>query len=250
LRQPDAFCRRAGKSFEIADPSNEDDDMKSLAVFSGGAIAAVAIALVATGISGPATAEGLKVPPATVVEKPSGKREVAVLAGGCFWGVEGVYEHVDGVIDVTSGYAGGGPGKADYASVSSGRTGKAEAVRIVFDPSKVSYAELLRILFSVVADPTQVNRQGPDVGTQYRTTIFPQSPSQARVARAYLAQLSKARVFDKPIATRVEATGRFAAAEAYHQDFMRKNPAHPYILAHDRPKVAALRRVFPGHWRA
>jgi len=224
--------------------------MKNLAIFGGGALAALAIALVAAASSGPATAEGLKVPPAEIAEKASGHREVAVLAGGCFWGAEGVYEHVDGVIDVTSGYAGGGSAKADYESVSSGTTGKAEAVRIVFDPSRVSYGELLRILFSVVADPTQVNRQGPDVGTQYRTAIFPQSASQAHVARAYIAQLSKAHVFDRPIATRVEVTGRFAPAEAYHQDFMRKNPAHPYILVHDRPKVAALRRMFPDHWRA
>ena len=223
--------------------------MKILAIF-GGTAAAAAAAWIAIGGTSPATAEGLKVPPAALVEKSPGGREVAILAGGCFWGVEGVYEHVDGVIDVMSGYAGGGAGKADYASVSSGRTGKAEAVRIVFDPSRVSYAELLRIYFSVVADPTQVNRQGPDVGTQYRTAIFPQSASQARVARAYIAQLSKAHVFRKPIATKIEAGGPFYPAEAYHQDFMRKNPAHPYILVHDRPKVAALKRMFPSRWRA
>ena len=176
--------------------------MKGLAFLGAGTIAAITAALIATGSSQPAIAENLKVPPPAVVEKASGHREVAMLAGGCFWGVEGVYEHVNGVLDVTSGYAGGGPAKADYSSVSSGRTGKAEAVRIIFDPSKVSYAELLRILFSVVADPTQVNRQGPDVGTQYRTAIFPQSASQARVARAYIAQLSKTHVFQRPIATR------------------------------------------------
>jgi len=223
--------------------------MRSLAMFGMGAVAAVAAVLIATSGPSPATAEGLKVPPAALVEKSAGHREVAVLAGGCFWGVEGVYEHVKGVLDVTSGYAGGGNATADYSSVSSGRTGKAEAVRIVYDPAKVSYADLLRILFSVVADPTQVNRQGPDVGTQYRTAIFPQSASQARVARAYISQLSKAHVFKRPIATKIEATGRFTPAEGYHQDFMRKNPAHPYILVHDRPKVAALRRTFPQSWR-
>ena len=223
--------------------------MKNLAMFGTAAVAALAAVLVTTATPQAANAEGLKVPPAALVEKPAGHREVAILAGGCFWGVEGVYEHVNGVLDVTSGYAGGGAARADYESVSSGRTGKAEAVRIVFDPSRVSYAELLRIYFSVVADPTQVNRQGPDVGTQYRTAIFPQSASQARVARAYIAQLSKAHVFKRPIATRLEA-GRFAPAEAYHQDFMRKNPAHPYILVHDRPKVAALRRMFPDRWRS
>ncbi len=223
--------------------------MKAMAIF-GGTAAAVAVAWIALSSSQPAIAEGLTVPPAAVVEKAPGNREIAILAGGCFWGVEGVYEHVQGVADVTSGYAGGGSGGATYDSVSSGKTGKAEAVRIVFDPSRVSYADLLRIYFSVVADPTQVNRQGPDVGTQYRTAIFPQSASQARVAKAYVAQLSRAGVFKRPIATKIEATGRFVPAEAYHQDFMRKNPAHPYILVHDRPKVAALRRMFPSSWRS
>lgn len=222
--------------------------MKSLAMFGTVAVVAFVAVLIATSDPEPATAEGMKVPPAALVERSAGNREVAILAGGCFWGVEGVYEHVNGVLDVTSGYAGGGSTNVDYASVSSGRTGKAEAVRIVFDPSKVSYSELLRIFFSVVADPTQVNRQGPDVGRHYRTAIFPQSASQARVARAYIAQLARARVFKRPIATRIES-GPYTQAEAYHQDFMRKNPAHPYILVHDRPKVAALRRMFPNHWR-
>lgn len=192
-------------------------------------------------------AASANVPAATLVLPSSGHREVAVLAGGCFWGAEGVFEHVKGVIDVQSGYAGGSP-RPNYESVSSGSTGNAEAVRIVFDPQKVSYAELVRILFSVVADPTQVNRQGPDVGTQYRSAIFPQSPAQAKVAKAYVAQLQKAHVFSRPIATRIES-GRFFEAEAYHQDFMRKNPAHPYILIHDRPKVAALRQQFPSYWK-
>ena len=222
--------------------------MTRFAIFGVATIAAAAGAAVLTSYPGPAGAEGVKVPPPALVERNQGRREVAILAGGCFWGVEAVYEHVRGVTDVVSGFAGGGSGGASYASVSSGRTGKAEAVRITFDPSKVSYAELLRIFFSVVADPTQVNRQGPDVGPQYRTAIFPQSASQQRVAKAYLAQLSKGHVFRKPIATRIEATGRFSAAEAYHQDFMRKNPAHPYIVVHDRPKVAALKRMFPDRF--
>ena len=193
-------------------------------------------------------AQGAVVPPAALVEPAKGNREVAVLAGGCFWGVEAVYEHVKGVIDVRSGYAGGVSARPNYESVSSGTTGNAEAVRIVFDPGEVSYAELLRILFSVVADPTEVNRQGPDVGPQYRTAIFPQSTTQARVAKAYLAQLKAAHVFPRPIATRIES-GRFVEAEAYHQDFMRKNPAHPYIVIHDQPKLAALRSQFPGYWK-
>jgi peptide-methionine (S)-S-oxide reductase len=189
-----------------------------------------------------------RLPPAAVVERPTGTREVAVLAGGCFWGVEAVYEHVKGVADVRSGYAGGAARAVSYEAVSSGRTGKAEAVRIVFDPRQVSYAELLQIFFSVAHDPTEVNRQGPDVGTQYRTAIFPQSPAQARVARAYIAQLGKAGLFKRPIATKVES-GVFAEAEPYHQDFMRRNPAHPYIVIHDRPKLAALKRQFPSKWQ-
>lgn len=188
------------------------------------------------------------VPPAALVAPASGHREVAVLAGGCFWGIEAVYEHVKGVSDVTSGFAGRRPGGVDYKKVSTGTTGYAEAVRITFDPRQVSYAELLRIFFSVAHDPTEINRQGPDVGPQYRTAIFPQSPDQAKVARAYIAQLQKAHVFKRPIATRIE-TGGFAEAEAYHQDFMRKNPTHPYIVVNDRPKLAALKRQFPSHWR-
>jgi peptide-methionine (S)-S-oxide reductase len=188
------------------------------------------------------------VPPAALVAPANGQREVAVLAGGCFWGVEGVYEHVKGVSDVTSGFAGKRVAGTSYAKETTGTTGNAEAVRITFDPRQVSYAELLRIFFSVAHDPTEVNRQGPDTGPQYRTAIFPQSPAQAKVAKAYIAQLQKARVFKQPIATRIE-DGSFAAAEAYHQDFMRKNPAHPYIVINDRPKVAALKRQFPSYWR-
>jgi peptide-methionine (S)-S-oxide reductase len=208
------------------------------------AVSAVALpAMVATRNS----AEGAAVPPPALVERGQGNREVAVLAGGCFWGVEAVYEHVKGVIDVRSGFAGSGTA-ASYEAVSTGTTGKAEAVRIVFNPKQVSYAELLRIFFSVAHDPTEVNRQGPDVGPQYRTAIFPQSPAQVKVARAYIAQLQKAHVFKQPIATRIESGG-FVEAEAYHQDFMRKNPTHPYILIHDRPKVAALRQQFPSYWK-
>jgi len=212
------------------------------------AIAAVAAVALPAMVTMRDEAEDAVVPPAALVEPAKGDREVAVLAGGCFWGVEAVYEHVQGVTDVRSGYAGGNISRGNYAAVSAGGTGNAEAVRIVFDPRKVSYAELLRILFSVVADPTQVNRQGPDVGPQYRTAIFPQSPAQAQVARAYLAQLGKSGIFKKPIATRIES-GRFVEAEPYHQDFMRRNPAHPYIVVHDRPKLAALKRQFPAQWK-
>lgn len=209
---------------------------------------ATAITLTATiSLGGTATA-ATTTPPPRLVEPPSGNREVAVLAGGCFWGVEAVYEHVKGVADVRSGFAGGDPRSGTYDQVSSGQTRHAEAVRIVYDPHVVSYGDLLRIFFSVVHDPTEVNRQGPDVGPQYRSAIFPQSPAQARVARAYIDQLTKQHLFPKPIATKIEQ-GKFVAAEAYHQDFMRKNPAHPYIVVHDKPKVAALKRQFPLSWK-
>lgn len=213
------------------------------------AIAAVAaIAVPALLVSSRSAEAASNVPPAALVEKSSAPREVAVLAGGCFWGVEAVFEHVKGVSDVTSGFAGAKAAGASYEKVSTGTTGNAEAVRIMFDPRVVSYAELLRIFFAVAHDPTEVNRQGPDVGPQYRSAIFPQSAAQARVARAYVAQLAKARVFPKPIATRFEQ-GRFIEAESYHQDFMARNPRHPYVVVHDRPKLAALKRQFPASWR-
>jgi len=210
------------------------------------AAAAIALPLMASWSRSAEAASN--VPPAALVEPVSGHREVAVLAGGCFWGIEGVYEHVRGVSDVTSGFAGKRAAGTNYDKVSSGTTGNAEAVRITYDPRQVRYAELLRIFFAVAHDPTEVNRQGPDVGTQYRTAIFPQSPAQAKVAKAYIAQLQKAHVFKRPIATRIE-TGRFVAAEAYHQDFMRKNPMHPYILVNDKPKLVALKQQFPSHWK-
>ena len=210
--------------------------------------AAAAIALpLAISWSQPAEAAS-SVPAAALIEKSAAPREVAVLAGGCFWGVEAVFEHVKGVTDVRSGFAGGDPKTGNYAAVSGGRTRHAEAVRISFDPKQVNYADLLRIFFAVAHDPTEVNRQGPDVGPQYRSAIFPQSASQDRIARAYIAQLGRAQVFGKPIATRLER-GKFVEAEAYHQDFMRKNPAHPYIVIHDRPKLASLKRQFPASWR-
>lgn len=193
-------------------------------------------------------ASAATVPPPKIAEPASGNRDVAVLAGGCFWGVEAVFEHVKGVADVRSGFAGGDPRSGTYDQVSSGTTRHAEAVRIVYDPRVVGYGDLLRIFFQVVHDPTEVNRQGPDVGPQYRSAIFPQSPAQARVARAYIDQLSKQHIFPKPIATTIEQ-GKFVAAEAYHQDFMRKNPMHPYIVVHDKPKVAALKRQFPLSWK-
>ena len=170
--------------------------------------------------------------------------QVAILAGGCFWGMEAVFESVKGVSSVTSGYAGGTAGTATYDQVSTERTGHAEAIRIVYDPAKISYGTLLRVYFAVAHDPTQLNRQGPDSGPSYRSAIFPQSAAQRTVANAYIAQLTGARSFPRPIVTRVE-TGNFYPAEAEHQDFFRRNPSHPYIVRWDRPKVAAFRAAFP-----
>jgi peptide-methionine (S)-S-oxide reductase len=177
------------------------------------------------------------------------RTETAVLAGGCFWGMESVFEHVKGVSDVVSGYAGGSSKDADYDKVSSEGTGHAEAVKITYDPSKVSYAQLLQIYFTVAHDPTQVNRQDPDVGPSYRSAIFPQSAHQAAFAKAFIARLNGVRIFKAPIATKIES-GRFYPAEAYHQDFARKHPLYPYILVNDKPKVEALQRKFPAFYKA
>ena len=171
--------------------------------------------------------------------------QVAVLAGGCFWGMEAVFEQVKGVKSVTAGYAGGTAQSATYDAVSSETTSHAEAVRIIYDPAKVSYGTLLRIYFSVAHDPTQLNRQTPDSGTSYRSAIFPQGPVQRAVAAAYIAQLDKAHAFKAPIVTKIESGG-FYPAEAYHQHFFQKNPNHPYIVRWDKPKVAAFRAGFPN----
>ncbi|WP_246166424.1 peptide-methionine (S)-S-oxide reductase MsrA [Sphingomonas sinipercae] len=174
--------------------------------------------------------------------------QTAVLAGGCFWGMEAVFEHVKGVQDVVSGFAGGEAGDATYDRVSTERTGHAEAVRIRFDPKQVSYADLLKIYFTVAHDPTQVNRQYPDTGPSYRSAIFPQSPQQRALAAESIRRLNAAKAFRQPVATRIEG-GRFYPAEAYHQDFARKNPRHAYIVAHDAPKVAKLKKTYPQYWR-
>jgi len=186
---------------------------------------------------------------ATSSASASPRTETAVLAGGCFWGMETVFEHVKGVKDVVSGYAGGGAADANYDAVSSEGTRHAEAVKITYDPSQVTYAQLLQIYFTVAHDPTQVNRQGPDVGTSYRSAIFPQSSEQARFAKAFIARLNSAHIYKGPIATRIERGG-FFPAESYHQDFARKHPYYPYIVVNDRPKVVALHRKFPAFYKA
>ena len=176
------------------------------------------------------------------------RADTAVLAGGCFWGMESVFEHVKGVTQVVSGYAGGSAQDASYDKVSSEGTGHAEAVRITYDPARISYAQLLQIYFTVAHDPTEVNRQGPDVGSSYRSAIFPQTPDQGRFAKAFIARLNAAHVYKAPIATRIESGG-FYPAEAYHQGFARTHPFYPYIVINDRPKVAALQKRFPALYK-
>ncbi len=174
-----------------------------------------------------------------------GKLRTATLAGGCFWGVQGVFQHVKGVTQAVSGYAGGTRETANYNAVGRGRTGHAEAVKITYDPAVIRYDELLQIYFSVALDPTEVNRQGPDTGTQYRTAIFPADPEQAKVAKDYIAQLDAAKVYRRPIATKIEPGAAFYPAEDYHQDYMALNPNAGYIVANDAPKLEDLKRLFP-----
>jgi peptide-methionine (S)-S-oxide reductase len=194
--------------------------------------------------------------PAVVIPAPAlddaraaGPLQTAVLAGGCFWGVQGVYEHVRGVKQVLSGYSGGSKATAEYEVVSRGRTGHAESVQIRFDPKEISYGEILRIYFSVVHDPTQLDQQGPDSGPQYRSNIFYASSAQRKIAQAYIVQLDQAKVFERPIVTRVDPLKAFYPAEEYHQDFLQHNPNHPYIVINDLPKIDNLRKIFPTYFR-
>jgi peptide-methionine (S)-S-oxide reductase len=190
------------------------------------------------------------IPPAAVDNpKAAGPDQTAVLAGGCFWGIQAVYQHVRGVKNVLAGYAGGEKSTAQYEVVSSGRTGHAESVKITFDPAIISYGQLLQIAFSVAHDPTQLNQQYPDVGTQYRSSIFYADDDQKRIAQAYISQLDQAHVFARPIVTRVDPLKGFYAAESYHQDYLIHNPTQPYIAMYDVPKVENLRRTFPELYR-
>lgn len=198
----------------------------------------------------PATAaETVVLAPAATRPAQETGRQTAVFAGGCFWGVEGVFSHVSGVTSAVSGYHGGAAGTARYDRIHGGASGHAESVRVTYDPARVRYDQLLRIFFSVVTDPTQLNRQGPDVGAEYRNALVPMNAEQQAVAAAYLAQLRAARVWARPIVTRIEGYRRFYPAESYHQDFMAANPDHPYIRRWDAPKVEALRRLFPGQYK-
>ncbi|HEX3885759.1 MAG TPA: peptide-methionine (S)-S-oxide reductase MsrA [Stellaceae bacterium] len=196
------------------------------------------------------SAETARAAPAPAVdETASAATETAVLAGGCFWGVQGVFQHVDGVSAAVSGYAGGARDTAEYETVSGGRTGHAESVQITFDPRRISYGRILQIYFSVAHDPTELDRQGPDSGTQYRSAIFPQSAEQARIAAAYIKELDTAKAFPAPIVTKIEPDKPFYPAEAYHQNYLTLHPSQPYIAINDLPKIAALKRLFPDRYR-
>ncbi|HLQ79210.1 MAG TPA: peptide-methionine (S)-S-oxide reductase MsrA [Terriglobia bacterium] len=215
-------------------------------------VAAALCAAVYVRISTSASAsESAVVIPAPALDNPkaAGPVQTAVLAGGCFWGVQAVYQHVQGVRNAVSGYSGGSKATADYETVSDGKSGHAESVQVTFDPKEISYGEILQIYFSVIHDPTQLNKQGPDEGTQYRSNIFYSDDSQKRIAEAYVAQLAKAKVFGGKIVTRVDALKGFYPAEGYHQDFLINNPSNPYIAKFDIPKVQNLLKVFPSRYR-
>ena len=215
--------------------------------------AVLALVVLAVALNGRISGTGsAKAVPPPAIDEPAGGQssEVAVVAGGCFWGVQGVYQHLKGVTSAVSGYAGGEHNTAEYERVSSGRTGHAESVQITFDPRVITYGRILQVFFSVVHDPTQLNRQGPDEGTQYRSAIFPATPEQANVAQAYIAQLNQARVFNRAIVTKIEPGRTFYPAEDYHQDYLDHNPTSPYIAFNDLPKIEDLKRVFPDLYRA
>lgn len=219
-----------------------------LGVSLAGLATAVTIACTMTSAAG---GEKGRVIPAPAVDAPATPTpQVAVFAGGCFWGVQGVFQHVKGVTSAVSGYAGGAEDTATYELTGSGTTGHAESVRVTYDPGQVSYGRLLQIYFSVAHDPTQLNFQGPDTGTQYRSTIFPADDGQARVATAYIAQLNAAGVFDSPIVTTIEADRPFFEAERYHQDYLTLHPRAPYIAINDLPKIDELKRLFPALYRS
>jgi len=215
-----------------------------------GAIALAVIAPLAA-LSRPSSREPTVVPEAAVTSRLSAAPglQTIVLAGGCFWGIEAVFEHIKGVTDAVSGYAGGTKEQADYETVSTGTTGHAESVKVTFDPTKVSLEKLLQVFFSVAHDATQLNRQGPDVGPQYRSAIFFADEEQARVARAYIDQLTKAKVYSRPIVTQVVKLQGFYPAEEYHQNFAERNPTYPYIVYNDAPKVVNLKKQCPELYR-
>jgi peptide-methionine (S)-S-oxide reductase len=207
-------------------------------------LSAIGCTIAGTSAERPAADLASLAPASANAEQPAGL-QTAVFAGGCFWGIEAVFERVRGVTDARSGYSGGTKEDADYEKVSAGRTGHAEAVKVTFDPSKVTYVQLLTIFFSVAHDPTEVDRQGPDIGKQYRSEIFYVNDEQKKLATDYIAAIEKAKVLSKPVATKISPLAEFFEAERYHQDYAKKNPTSPYIVYHDLPKVAALKERFP-----
>jgi peptide-methionine (S)-S-oxide reductase len=210
----------------------------------------VAAALLASACTSPAQAEGVVAAPAAkVVASEARGLKTAIFSGGCFWGIEAVFSHVKGVTSAISGYHGGAAATAHYDQVSEGNTGHAESVKVTYDPAVVRYDQLLQVFFAVGADPTQLNRQGPDSGTQYRTALVPMNAEQSKIAAAYLAQLKTSGLWKKPVVARIERFQAFYPAESYHQDFMSKNPDHGYIRMWDAPKVAGLKRLFPGEYK-
>jgi peptide-methionine (S)-S-oxide reductase len=213
-------------------------------------VAAIAVAGAAWGPQTSGAVARTLPPPAFDPPPGDATSAVAVLAGGCFWGVQGVFQHVEGVTRAVSGYAGGDKGSANYDAVSSGRTAHAESVEVTFDPRQITYGRVLQIFFSVAHDPTELNRQGPDYGRQYRSTIFPTTPQQADVARAYIEQLNQTRLFNRTIVTTIESGRTFYPAEDYHQDFLTRHPTYPYIVINDLPKIEDLKVAFPEFYRA
>lgn len=228
------FCRRRASSAVLALAA-----LAALAVVAG---------FFATGTQS-AIASASVPPPAMDVAQGTSTLDTAVLAGGCFWGVQAVFQHVAGVKSAVSGYAGGTAETADYMSVENRKTNHAEAVRVEFDPSVISYGQLLQIYFAAAHDPTQLNRQGPDLGRHYRSTVFPRNGEQARVAAAYVTQLTKANTFGKALATTIEADRVFYPAESYHQDYVRLHPENPYVVVHELPKIEILKQFFPKYYR-
>jgi peptide-methionine (S)-S-oxide reductase len=216
---------------------------RALSLFA--ATAALAFSFTAPSM---AAEDAVVIPAPAMDAAPASEIQTAVVAGGCFWGVQGVFQHTAGVVNAVSGYAGGTKATADYQTVSSGRTGHAESVEIKYHPKKITYGKILQIYFSVVHDPTQLNRQGPDVGPQYRSAIFTTSDEQKKVAEAYIAQLNAARVFNKPVVTKVGALEAFYPAEAYHQDYLTLHPNQPYIAYNDIPKVENLKKLFADNY--
>jgi peptide-methionine (S)-S-oxide reductase len=207
-----------------------------------------ALLAVSTALTAPGFAEEAVIIPAPAVDAPATGIQTAVLAGGCFWGVQGVFQHTGGIVNAVSGYAGGSKMNANYTAVSTGMTGHAEAVEIQYDPQKISYGKILQIYFSVAHDPTQLNRQGPDSGTQYRSEIFATTPEQKKVAEAYVAQLNAAKVYKKPIVTKLGMLDAFYPAESYHQDYLTLHPNQPYIAYNDLPKIENLKKIFADRY--